>query len=93
MAKHADIWHSFSDAATLERKLGILGEHCAAVGRDIGDIEISTELRNRTVADADEMHTLGTTLYTVGITGPDYDLEPVKSWLAWRDEKNAASRP
>ncbi len=93
VAKHADIWHSFSDAATLERKLGILGEHCAAVGRDIGDIEISTELRNRTVADADEMHTLGTTLYTVGITGPDYDLEPVKSWLAWRDEKNAASRP
>ncbi|MCU1414661.1 MAG: flavin-dependent oxidoreductase, F420-dependent methylene-tetrahydromethanopterin reductase [Microbacteriaceae bacterium] len=89
VAEHADIWHSFSDAATLERKLGILGEHCTAVGRDIAGIEISTELRNRTVADADEMHALGTTLYTVGITGPDYDLEPVKRWLAWRDEKNA----
>src|SRR6187549_2278167 len=40
-AQHADIWHSFSDADTLKRKLGILGEHCAAVGRDPADIEIS----------------------------------------------------
>src|ERR1700712_4026832 len=45
VAKHADIWHSFSDAETLQRKLGILGEHCDAVGRNIDDIEISTELR------------------------------------------------
>ncbi len=89
VAQHADIWHSFSDAETLERKLGVLGEHCVAVGRDMAEIEISTELRNRTVADAEELHALGTTLYTVGITGPDYDLEPVKRWLAWRDEKNS----
>lgn len=89
VANHADIWHSFSDAPTLERKLGILAEHCVAVGREMGEIEISTELRARTVAEADDVLALGTTLFTIGITGPDYDLAPVRDWLAWRDSKNA----
>ena len=31
----------------------------------------------------------GTTLFTLGISGPDYDLAPVEDWLAWRDAKNA----
>jgi probable F420-dependent oxidoreductase len=88
VAKHADVWHSFSDAETLQRKLGILGEHCDAVGRDIKDIEISTELRMRTEAEADEAVALGVTLLTIGISGPDYDLKPVKKWLAWRDAAN-----
>jgi len=89
VAKHADIWHSFSDAATLERKLGILAEHGEAVGRDVSEIEISTELGKRSVADADEQLALGATMFTVGITGPTYDLAPVRDWLSWRDEKNA----
>ncbi len=89
VARHADIWHSFSDVETLQRKLAVLGQWCTEVGRDIDDIEISTELRTRTEAEADELHALGTRLFTVGITGPDNDLEPVKRWLAWRDGKNA----
>ncbi len=89
VAKHADIWHSFSDPATLERKLGILAEHGAEVGRDTSEIEISTELRARTPEQADEFVELGTSLFTLGITGPDYDLAPVKDWLAWRDARNA----
>jgi probable F420-dependent oxidoreductase len=89
VAKHADIWHSFSDGETLKRKLGILGEHCATVGRDIDEIEISTELRERTEADANEQVELGTTLFTLGITGPDYDIDTVRRWIAWRDARNA----
>jgi probable F420-dependent oxidoreductase len=89
VAQHADIWHSFSDALTLERKLGILAEHGTAVGRDTSQIEISTELSKRSVEEADEQFDLGATMFTVGITGPDYDLEPVRDWLAWRDGKNA----
>ena len=89
VAKHADIWHSFSDPETMQRKLGILAEHGAAVGRDTSEIEISTELKGRTAEQADELFDLGATLYTVGITGPDYDLAPVRDWLQWRDEKNA----
>ncbi|MCU1525700.1 MAG: class F420-dependent oxidoreductase [Microbacteriaceae bacterium] len=89
VAKHADIWHSFSDPETLIRKLGILGDWCTEVGRDIDDIEISTELRARTTADADELYDLGTRLFTIGMSDPGHDFTKVKQWLAWRDSKNA----
>ena len=89
VARHADIWHSFSDAPTMERKLGILAQHGAEVGRDIGDIEISTEVRKRSRQQADELVGLGASLFTIGLTGPQYDLEVVRDWLAWRDEHNA----
>lgn len=88
VATHADIWHSFSDPATLERKLGILAEHGATVGRDTSQIEISTELRDRTTTDADDFCDLGATLFTLGLTGPHYDLAQVREWLDWRDAKN-----
>jgi probable F420-dependent oxidoreductase len=88
VAKHADIWHSFSDASTLKRKLAILAEHGEAVGRNVNEIEISTELRDRSEADAAEQVELGVTTFTLGITGPEYDLAKVKKWLAWRDAAN-----
>lgn len=88
VAKHADIWHSFSDPQTMKRKLVILAEHGVAVGRDVAEIEISTELRERTPAEADELVALGTTLFTLGLSGPDYDLTATKQWLAWRDAHN-----
>jgi probable F420-dependent oxidoreductase len=88
VARHADIWHSFSDSDTLKRKLGVLAEHCEAVGRDINEIEISTELRGRSETDADEQVELGTTLFTLGISGPDYNLAAVRKWIAWRDAAN-----
>ena len=88
VAQYGDIWHSFSDRATLVEKLRILGEHCDAVGRDINEIEISTELRMRTEAEADEQLELGVTMFTLGITGPEYDVARVKQWVAWRDAVN-----
>src|SRR3990170_652184 len=63
VAEHADIWHSFSDAPTLEHKLGVLGSWCDEVRRDIAEIEISTELRSRSLADAEAMWERGTTLF------------------------------
>jgi probable F420-dependent oxidoreductase len=89
VAQHADIWHSFSDAPTLERKLGILAEHGAAVGRDTSEIETSVEIGRKSPEDADELHAVGATLFTVGISGPNHNLARVRDWLAWRDEKNA----
>jgi probable F420-dependent oxidoreductase len=89
VAQHADIWHSFSDVPTLERKLGILAEHGRAVGRDTSEIEISVEVGRSGMADADELHAHGATLFTLGITGPNHDISRVPEWLAWRDAKNA----
>ena len=87
VARHADIWHSFSDLPTLTRKLGILAEHCAAESRDIADIEISIERANPSTAGA--LHEAGATLFTLGISGPDYPLDRVRDMVAWRDAVNA----
>lgn len=89
VAKHADIWHSFSNPEVLEHKLGVLSEWCDRVGRDMSEIEISTELRARTVDQAEELYDLGARLFAVGHFAPDSDLAPVVDWLAWRDSKNA----
>jgi probable F420-dependent oxidoreductase len=89
-AQHADIWHSFANSEVLPHKLAVLGEHCDAVGRDIKEIEISNEIGRRDVSRVDELHELGVSLFTMGLSGPDYDLERVRGWLDWRDKKNAA---
>ncbi|MDN4472599.1 LLM class F420-dependent oxidoreductase [Demequina zhanjiangensis] len=90
VAKHADIWHSFSDGPTLERKLGILAQHGEAVGRDVSEVEISTEIGNRSLEEVEEQVALGASLFTIGIGGPDYDLSGIAEWLSWRDDKNAS---
>ena len=89
VARPADIWHSFSTPAVLEHKLGVLSKWCDTVGRDLSEIEISTELRARTVTEADELYDLGARLFTLGLSGPHYDLASLTDWLAWRDTKNA----
>ena len=88
VAQHADIWHSFSDAETLARKLVILAEHGKDVGRDTSEIEISTEIRRSSEAEVEAMHALGATLFTIGISDGVHDLSGVKKWLAWRDAVN-----
>lgn len=90
VAEHATIWHSFSDAETLATKLDILAKHGADVGRDTKEIEISTEIRKRSTDEADEQVALGASMFTIQIDGPDYDLAPVRDWLAWRDQHNRA---
>ena len=88
VAQHADIWHSFSDLETLKRKKGILAEHCAAVGRDLAEIELSVGTPSADPAEAGPaLVEAGATLFTVGLGGPDYDLGQLKKWLAWRDEQ------
>ncbi|MBH0008920.1 LLM class F420-dependent oxidoreductase [Salinibacterium sp. SWN1162] len=88
VAKHADIWHSFATGDELVHKLEVLAGHCDAVGRNINEIEISNELRNKSVEDADSMREQGITLFTLGVSGPEYDLTATKQWLAWRDAQN-----
>jgi probable F420-dependent oxidoreductase len=85
VAEYADIWHSFSDAGTMERKLGILRRHCADAGRDPAGIEISTGVHGDPAEVAPPLLDLGATLFTVGVGGPDYDLTELRRWIKWRD--------
>ncbi|GIE95590.1 LLM class F420-dependent oxidoreductase [Paractinoplanes rishiriensis] len=91
VARHAQIWHSFADLETFPRKSQILADHCAAVGRDPSTIEKSVGVRGDAAPDeiGGQLAELGVRLFTVGASGPDYDLSPLRKWIAWRDRNNS----
>ncbi len=67
----------------------MLDEWCAKEGREPDAIERSCGVQGDPAATADALHAVGVRLFTVGLGGPDWDLGPVKDWLAWRDATNA----
>jgi len=85
VAEHADIWHSFGDAETVARKSAILDGHGREVGRDATQIVRSAGVRRPPAEVAGAMLAAGVTLFTVGVSGPDYDLSLVREWVRWRD--------
>jgi len=88
VAQHADIWHTFADGPTLEHKLGVLRAHCADVGRDPAEIEVSTGVRGDGVKPSElgpQLRDLGASLFTVGLGGPEPDLSGLGEWIDWRD--------
>ncbi|WP_372594100.1 LLM class F420-dependent oxidoreductase [Actinotalea sp.] len=86
VAEHADAWHSFGDLATLTRKSAILDEHGAAVGRDTATlVERSVGVSAPPRQVAADLVAAGVSLFTIGVGGPDYDLDLVRQWVAWRD--------
>jgi probable F420-dependent oxidoreductase len=88
VARHADIWHSFGDAAVLRHKTEVLRQHCADLGRDPAEIEISVGVRGNPKDTCPELRSIGASLFTVGAGGPDYDLSDLREWIAWRDSQN-----
>ena len=101
-ARHADIWHSINDLETLTRKSAVLDDWCRREGRDPATIERSTvagapvSIRAGAVQPpqvgpdevGDPLLAAGFTLFNVRSSGPDYDLGPLRDWLAWRDNIN-----
>jgi probable F420-dependent oxidoreductase len=85
VAKHADMWHSFSDVDTFRRKQAILAEHCADLGRDPAEIECSVGAPMGDPAEVGPpLLEAGASLFTVGEGGPDFDLSRLRRWLDWR---------
>lgn len=98
VAEHANIWHSFGDAETIAHKHRVLDEWCAKVGREPAEIERSAAVSpdedggvnsDPYAGAAEQLHAVGTRLFTVGVNGPAYDLGPLRELVAWRDAKNA----
>jgi len=88
VAEHADLWHAFGDVDSLRRKSAILDEHGAAVGRDTAArVERSIGVSRPPAEVGDELVAAGATLFTIGSSGPDYDLTLVKEWVDWRDAR------
>lgn len=89
VARHADIWHSFVRPDEMPHKLEVIERWADKEGRDTSDLIISSELERRSQDVADAVHAQGARLFTLGFNGPDYDYDLVRSWLRWRDAKNA----
>lgn len=87
VAEHADVWHSFGDVETLRRKSAILAEHGDAVGRDSGLVERSVGVGEPPDRVGEALLAAGATLFTIGVSGPDYDLSLAEQWIRWRDER------
>jgi probable F420-dependent oxidoreductase len=85
VARHADIWHSFSDLDTFRRKSEILAGHCADAGRDPGEIEHSVGVPDGDPAEVGPpLVEAGARLFTIGTGGPDFDFGTLRRWLDWR---------
>jgi probable F420-dependent oxidoreductase len=86
VAEHADIWHGIGDLETIKHKSAVLDGWCANVGRDPKEIERSTFVQDH-LARLDDYVDAGITHLVVGAGGPEYDLEPLRKLVAWRDSR------
>jgi alkanesulfonate monooxygenase SsuD/methylene tetrahydromethanopterin reductase-like flavin-dependent oxidoreductase (luciferase family) len=86
VARHADIWHSFSDLDTFKRKSEVLAGWCAEFDRDVSEIERSVGVQPGRAAETGPAYLeAGARLFTIGLGGPSYDLSAVRDWVTWRD--------
>ena len=96
-AEHADIWHGFASDSTGERspaemvrhKNAVLDAWCARVGRNPRDIDRSIGMDAGALHLADAVADAGADEISVGVSGPEFDFDVVKQWLAWRNARRA----
>ena len=87
VAQHADIWHTLAKGDDIGDASRLLDRYCVELGRDPAEIERAA------FADGDPWQTgpllrdQGVSLFTVVAMGPDFDLDELERWIAWRDEQ------
>ena len=86
VARYADIWHWFSSGEEFARKKQVLAQQCAAIGRDVGEIELSAGVGGDPEQTGPALLEQGVTTFTMEVHGPEFDLSPVRAWVAWRDK-------
>jgi probable F420-dependent oxidoreductase len=98
VAEHADGWHAgFPDRPDeLVPKVAALRRWCADVGRDPDAIEWGVgvepdDLERFLAEDAPTYLDMGFSQFTLGFNGPAWSVDAGRSWLAWRDDRNAAA--
>lgn len=87
-ARHADIWHGFGDPELIAHKNRVLDDWCAREGTDPAAIERSIGVDEHRIEQAADYLNSGASLFTIGVSGPGYDLAPIQEWVAWRDRQN-----
>jgi len=89
VAQHAHIWHAFGSPEVVREKRAILAEHCAAVGRDVAEIEVSWNVDRH---DPDALREAGVTHLVLEVDGSEagYDLGPLRELVQWRDALGGA---
>jgi probable F420-dependent oxidoreductase len=92
VARYADVWHAMfpSRPDELAEPIAALKRWCDTEERDPADIEWAVGIEPDALGHdleryADEYVHMGIRQVTLGVNGPDYDVEPVRDWLAWRD--------
>lgn len=83
VGKYGDIWHSFGDLPTYQRKSALLADFAIEAGRTPEAIEHSVPWPG--LDEATAYVDAGISLFTVSIDAPDYDLTTVHEALGWRD--------
>jgi probable F420-dependent oxidoreductase len=78
-AQHADMWNTFPPPSTYARKVRVLRDWCAKVGRDPDEIELTIEIREDQFREVDGCLEAGAQHLILEI-GPPFDLKPLE-WL------------
>lgn len=98
VARYADVWHAMfpSRPAELAPLVEALRHWCDVEGRDRAGIEHAVGIEPDALDHdlrhfADEYLAMGFRQFTLGVNGPEYNVEPVRDWLAWRNSLTAGT--
>ena len=88
VAKYADAWNTFGPPENFAHKSAVLDEWCEREGRDPSEIERTVAVNDDDVHDIGRYVDAGATHVIVAVGNP-FDLAPLESLMAQRDEINA----